>query len=72
MKEPKTDTLHVSLNFCNSDMLSKEKIMEIAFEYMDKSVSGRQPYLVYQPFYSDHMHFILLTTDMQENGTRIV
>jgi hypothetical protein len=28
----KTNTLHISLNFHNSDMLSKEKITEIAVE----------------------------------------
>jgi hypothetical protein len=32
----KTNTLHISLNFHNSDMLSKEKIIEIADEYMNK------------------------------------
>jgi hypothetical protein len=32
----KTNSLHISINFDNSDRLSKEKTRGIAVEYMDK------------------------------------
>ena len=67
----KTNTLHISLNFHNSDMLSKEKIIEITDEYMDKIGFGEQPYLVYQHYDSGHTHLHVVTTNIQANGKRI-
>jgi hypothetical protein len=67
----KTNTLHISLNFHNSDMLSKEKITEIADEYMNKIGFGEQPYLVYQHFDSGHTHLHVVTTNIQADGKRI-
>jgi hypothetical protein len=67
----KTNTLHISLNFHNSDMLSKEKITEIAVEYMDKIGFAEQPYLVYQHHDSGHTHLHIVTTNIQSNGKRI-
>jgi hypothetical protein len=45
-------------------MLSKEKITEIAVEYMDKIGFGEQPYLVYQHFDSGHTHLHIVTTNI--------
>src|SRR5947209_9143093 len=42
------NTLHISLNFAAEDKLSREKLIEITAEYMDKIGFGAQPYLVYQ------------------------
>jgi len=67
----KTNTLHISLNFHNSDMLSKEKITEIADEYMYRIGFGEQPYLVYQHHDSGHPHIHIVTTNIQANGRRI-
>lgn len=67
----KTNTLHISLNFHNSDMLSKEKIKEIAIEYMERIGFAEQPYLVYQHFDSGHTHLHVVTTNIQANGKRI-
>jgi len=67
----KTNTLHISLNFHNSDMLSKEKITEIAVEYMDKIGFGEQPFLIYQHFDAGHPHLHIVTTNIQANGKRI-
>ena len=52
----KTNSLHVSINFDNSDRLSKEKILEIAAEYMERICFGEQPYLVYQHNDAGHPH----------------
>ena len=67
----KTNTLHISLNFHNSDMLSKEKITEIADEYMHKIGFGEQPYLIYQHHDSGHPHIHIVTTNIKEDGKRI-
>ena len=71
MKGRKTNTLHISLNFHNSDMLSKEKIAEIADEYMHKIGFGEQPYLVYQHHDSGHPHLHIVTTNIKADGKRI-
>lgn len=67
----KTNTLHISLNFHNSDMLSKEKITDIADEYMHKIGFGEQPYLVYQHHDSGHPHIHIVTTNIKADGKRI-
>jgi hypothetical protein len=67
----KTNTLHISLNFHNSDMLSKEKIIEIGVEYMDKIGFGEQPFLIYQHHDAGHPHLHIVTTNIQVDGKRI-
>jgi hypothetical protein len=67
----KTNSLHISINFDNSDMLSKEKITEIAIEYMDKIGFGNQPYLVYQHIDAGHPHLHIVTTNIKADGKRI-
>jgi hypothetical protein len=67
----KTNTMHISLNFDPSENLSKEKLTEIASEYMNKIGFGRQPYLVYQHRDAGHPHIHIVTVTIQENGKRI-
>lgn len=67
----KTNALHISLNFDNDDKLSKEKLIEIAGEYMEGIGFANQPYLVYQHQDAGHPHIHIVTTSIQENGTRI-
>jgi hypothetical protein len=66
-----SDKLHVSLNFDNSDKLSKEILTEIANEYMKKIGFGEQPYLVYQHYDAGHPHIHIVTTSIKEDGKRI-
>lgn len=68
-----TKTLHVSLNFHPSETgrLTKEKLTEIASEYIQRIGFGRQPYLVYQHNDAGHPHLHIVTTTIQENGKRI-
>ncbi len=67
----KTNTLHISLNFDAEDKLSKEKLIEIASDYMDKIGFGAQPYLVYQHQDAGHSHLHIVTSTIQLDGKRI-
>lgn len=68
-----TKTLHVSLNFHPSDSakLTKEKLIELADEYMKRIGFGNQPYLVYQHHDAGHPHLHIVSTTVQDNGKRI-
>src|ERR1700688_3340488 len=65
------NSVHISLNFDPSEMLSNEKLQAIADSYMEKIGFGNQPYLVYKHFDAGHPHIHLLTTNIRANGSRI-
>ncbi|MBO9684938.1 MAG: relaxase/mobilization nuclease domain-containing protein, partial [Flavisolibacter sp.] len=67
----KTNTLHISLNFHPTELLPKEKLIEIAETYMHKIGFGEQPFLVYQHFDAGHPHLHIVTTTIKEDGRRI-
>lgn len=67
----KTNTLHITLNFDAVDKLDKEKLIEIASDYMDKIGFGAQPYLVYQHHDAGHSHLHIITSTIQPDGKRI-
>jgi type IV secretory pathway VirD2 relaxase len=67
----KTNSLHISLNFSNSDKLDTEKLVEIAGEYISKIGFGQQPYLLYQHMDAAHPHLHIVTTTIREDGSRI-
>jgi hypothetical protein len=66
-----THCLHVSLNFDVSENLNKEKLRQIANEYMDKIGFGKQPFLIYEHHDAAHQHMHIVTTNIQSNGKRI-
>lgn len=68
-----TKTLHVSLNFHPNDTnkLTKEKLIELADDYMRRIGFGSQPYLVYQHNDAGHPHLHIVSTTIQDNGKRI-
>lgn len=69
----KRNTVHISLNFDPSEVnLPKEKLLEIAENYMEKIGFGNQPYLIYQHNDAGHPHIHITTINVQENGKRIV
>lgn len=68
----KTNSLHISLNFHPSETLNREKLVQIASEYMDKIGFGNQPYLVYEHRDAGHPHLHIVTTSIREDGSRIV
>jgi len=67
----KTNCVHISLNFDVSEKLNKNKLNEIAADYMDKIGFGDQPYLVYQHNDAAHPHLHIVTTNIREDGKRI-
>ena len=67
-----TKAVHISLNFDPSEKLSKEILNEIAVKYMDKIGFGSQPYLVYEHFDAGHPHIHIVSTNIEQNGKRII
>jgi hypothetical protein len=67
-----TKAVHISLNFDPSEKLNKDTLRAIATQYMDKIGFGRQPYLVYQHFDAAHPHIHIVTTNIQQDGKRII
>ncbi|UPZ36520.1 relaxase/mobilization nuclease domain-containing protein [Sphingobacterium sp. PCS056] len=68
----KRNSVHISLNFDPSEAnLSKEKMMDIAHEYMERIGFGSQPYLVYQHFDAGHPHIHLVSVKVRSDGSRI-
>jgi hypothetical protein len=67
----KRNSVHISLNFDPSENHSKEKLMKIADDYMQKIGFGNQPYLVYQHHDAGHPHIHLVTINIERDGKRI-
>ncbi len=67
----KSNSVHITLNFHEDDKLNKEKLQNIAEEYMQKIGFGEQPYLVYEHFDAGHQHVHIVTTNIRIDGTRI-
>ncbi len=67
----KTNSLHISLNFDNSDKIDAVKLVDIAREYMSKIGFAEQPYLVYQHYDAGHPHLHIVTTSIRMDGSRI-
>ena len=67
----KTNCVHVSLNFEPKEMLSDEKLILIARDYMQKIDLGGQPFLVYRHFDAAHAHVHIVTTNIKNDGLRI-
>lgn len=64
--------VHISLNFHSTDKLNNEILADIASTYMDKIGFGNQPYLVYQHFDVAHPHIHIVTTNITNEGKRIL
>lgn len=67
----KCNTLHISLNFDPSENHSKEKLIAIAENYMEKIGFAEQPYLVYQHNDTRHQHLHLVSINIEKDGKRI-
>ena len=61
----KTNSLHISLNFDNADILSAENLVGIGSSYMDKIGFAGQPYLIYQHNDAGHPHIHIVTTNIK-------
>lgn len=67
----KTNTMHVTLNFSPQDQLNKDKLTQIARDYMEGIGFGAQPFLVYQHFDAAHPHIHIATVTIADGGLRI-
>lgn len=67
----RTKTLHVSLNFSKDERLSKEKLLSIGNDYMERLGFADQPYLIYHHLDAGHPHIHIVSSTIRENGTRI-
>ncbi|MBI2285145.1 MAG: relaxase/mobilization nuclease domain-containing protein [Bacteroidetes bacterium] len=66
-----TKTLHISLNFDPSEKISKDRLISIASDYMEKIGFGAQPWLMYRHNDAGHPHIHIVTTTIQADGKRI-
>jgi hypothetical protein len=70
-KNVKANSVHISLNFHPSEVLSDERMQVLAREYMDGIGFGDQPYLVYRHWDAAHPHIHLVSVKVEPNGKRI-
>jgi Relaxase/Mobilisation nuclease domain len=66
-----TNTLHVSVNFHESEKLDNDVLIQIADTYMNRIGFGDQPYLVYRHHDSGHPHVHIVSTNIDYSGNRI-
>ncbi|MDB5159432.1 MAG: Relaxase/Mobilization nuclease protein [Mucilaginibacter sp.] len=71
LNNSKTNSLHISLNFAESDVLDRGKLIQLADDYLARIGFGEQPYLVYQHFDAGHPHVHVVTCSIREDGSRI-
>lgn len=67
----KANSVHVSLNFHESDKLNREKLCAIAESYMKGIGFEKQPYLVYQHHDAGHQHIHIVSTNIEKDGSKI-
>jgi len=70
-RRTKTNAMHISLNFDNTDKLNNELLVEIGKRYMTSIGFGEQPYLLYRHHDAAHPHVHIVTTNIQSDGQRI-
>jgi hypothetical protein len=67
----KTNSVHIMLNFDESEKPAMLKMQQIVTAYMDKIGFGDQPYLVYKHNDAAHAHIHIVTTNIEADGNRI-
>jgi len=67
----KANSVHISLNFHESDKLDTEKLCSIAESYMKDIGFENQPYLVYRHDDAAHPHIHIVSTNIQKDGSKI-
>lgn len=73
LSDEKKPYSHISLNFHpdDRDKLTNEKYKELASEYLNHMGYKEQPYVLIKHTDQDHPHVHIITTSIQENGTKI-
>jgi len=67
----KANSVHISLNFHESDKLNREKLCAIAESYMKGIGFEKQPYLIYQHHDAGHQHIHIVSTNIAKDGSKI-
>jgi hypothetical protein len=67
----KANSVHISLNFADSDQLDQERLNTVADTYMRMIGFGQQPYLVYEHKDAGHQHIHIVTTNIRADGSKI-
>ncbi|MCQ6957330.1 relaxase/mobilization nuclease domain-containing protein [Mucilaginibacter aquariorum] len=67
----KTNTVHISLNFPNGEVLRDDTLRDIVKDYMLGIGFQTQPYLVYRHEDAGHPHVHIVTTNIKRDGERI-
>ncbi|WP_018612535.1 relaxase/mobilization nuclease domain-containing protein [Segetibacter koreensis] len=67
----KANSVHISLNFHESDQLNKERLSAIAETYMKEIGFEQQPYLIYRHYDAGHPHIHIVSTNIQSDGSKI-
>jgi Relaxase/Mobilisation nuclease domain len=67
----KANSVHISLNFDEADMLTQDRLKEIAGSYMQQIGFGDQPYLLYEHKDAGHQHIHIVSTNIRADGSRI-
>ncbi|MHA4811771.1 relaxase/mobilization nuclease domain-containing protein [Flavitalea flava] len=67
----KKHVFHIALLFYPEEILSNDKMLKMGKEYMEKMGLGRQPYLMYRHYDSNHPHIHLLTVAVKQHGKGI-
>ncbi|WP_029274569.1 relaxase/mobilization nuclease domain-containing protein [Pedobacter borealis] len=67
----RTNTLHISLNFSNREVIDDQLMERIAIDYMERIGFGQQPFLVYRHYDAAHAHMHIATVNIADGGERI-
>jgi hypothetical protein len=70
-KNTKNPFVHISLNPSPDDVLTDERLAEIADEYMEKMGYENQPYIVFKHEDIDRHHLHIITTNIDAQGKKI-
>lgn len=71
LSDAQTKTMHISLNFDPSEKLPKEKLVQLAKDYMGKIGFGDQSYIVYQHKDAGHPHIHIVTSTINSIGKKL-
>ncbi|MBT1705864.1 relaxase/mobilization nuclease domain-containing protein [Chryseosolibacter indicus] len=70
-KNVRTNAVHISLNFDQSEKLTVDDLRLISDKYMELLGFSEQPFLVYQHRDAAHPHVHIVTTNIGRDGKRI-
>lgn len=70
-RRAKCRAYHIIAGFTPDDVLSTDKLIDIACEYMDRIGFGDQPFLVYLHFDTGVPHLHIVTTPIKPDGTSL-